>query len=387
MSSHRAANAWFARFQAITGTAERLVKRLRPFLWLWPPIAFGAGVASFFLVERQQWLGAALALAMLLAWVLLLTESLLSRVLARFGYPSPPRTVTTFIAQMIHQETLFFSLPFLLATTVWTSGQALFTVLIMAMAVLAILDPLYFRLAERHRWIYFAFHAQCVFVVMLVVLPLMLHLTTGESLRYALLVMVVFSLPSLLHLIRPRRVRSWLALITLLGLLATLGWVGRAWVPPATLWISGSALSPGFDVEERRPRGSLRLQTDEVRRSGLYAYTAIHAPRGLRETVYHEWRYRGGLVDRVPLEIRGGRQQGYRAWSHKRNFPEDPSGDWRIDVMTASGQRIGMIRFEVNEDASESRMATGTISPPAGLPGLDWPRLVPGNGASEEGAS
>ncbi len=83
-------------------------------------------------------------------------------VAAAFGEPDrpPPRPARLphpatrrddLHRQMVHQETLFFTLPFLLATTVWTSGQALFTLAMVALAILSILDPLYYRLAERRR--------------------------------------------------------------------------------------------------------------------------------------------------------------------------------------------------------------------------------------------
>ncbi|CBV41641.1 DUF5924 family protein [Halomonas elongata] len=355
---------------------ERIAARIRPWSWLWPPMAFLAGVGSFFLVERQQWLGAMLTLGMLLTWFLLLSESLIGRFLAQRGYPTLPRGVTTFIAQMVHQETLFFTLPFLLATTVWTSGQALFTLSMVALAILSILDPLYYRLAERRRGLYFAFHAQCVFLVVLVTLPTLLHLTTGQSLLLALAATVIFSLPSLLHLLRPMTARRWLLMLALLPVLAGGAWVGRIWVPPASLWISGSALSPEFNVETRSPQGQLRLTPDALGDHGLYAYTAIHAPRGLREEIVHEWRHGGELIDRIPLEIQGGREQGYRAWTHKRNFPEHSAGRWRIDVMTASGQRIGVLRFRVAADTAAATLADGHINVPIGLPGLDVRRLV-----------
>lgn len=380
-STRHAASARWMRLQRIQRRMEKLIERLRPYLWVWPPIAFGAGVASFFLVDRQQWLGAALALGLLLAWLLLLSESLIGRLLARRGYPTLPRGATIFIAQLIHQETLFFSLPFLLATTVWASGQALFTLLFLGLCLLSILDPLYFKLAERYRWIYFAFHAQCVFVVVLLTLPIMLQLTTSQSLRYALIIMVVFSLPSLVHLMRPKRIYNWLAMFGLALLLAGVAWTGRAWVPPGNLWLTGSALAPELDIAERLPGGSVPLSADELRASGLYAYTAIRAPLGLQEEIFHEWRHQGELIDRIPLTIRGGRQQGYRAWTRKQNFPGNVSGRWRIDVVTASGQRIGVLRFDIADDATDAEIADGRIAVPPGIPGLDLRRLVPGGGA------
>lgn len=364
------------RLRRLQAGVEALLIRLRPYLWVWPPIAFGAGVLSFFLVDRQQWLGGLLALGMLLAWVLLLGEGLIGRLLARRGYPTLPQGITAFIAQLIHQETLFFCLPFLLATTVWTSGQALFTLLLISLGLLSIIDPLYYRLAGRLRWLYFAFHAQCVFVVVLVTLPLLLSLTTAESLGYALLAMVVFALPSLIHLLHPKGWRSWLALLGVALLLAGAAWSGRAWVPTAHLRLTGSALAPELDRDSRTPVGELDLTPEALAREGLYAYTAIRAPRGLEETIYHEWHHQGELLDRIPLTVHGGREAGYRAWSHKLNFPETSSGDWRIDIVTSSGQRLGSLRFDVS--AAAPQRADGEIHVLQGIPGLEWRRMLPG---------
>ena len=366
------------RLTRLNDFIERWVKRLQPYAWLWPPMAFLIGALSFFMVDRQQALGVMLALGLLLAWVLLLSESMIGRLLARRGYPTLPSGVTTFIAQMIHQETLFFTLPFLLATTVWASGQAFFTLAMIGCALLSILDPLYFKLAERHRWLYFAFHAQCVFLVVLVTLPLMLQLTTGESLLLAVLAIMIFGLPSLIHLLQPKGLLRWLAMIGLALLLGATAWAGRAWVPPATLWLTGTALSPSFDASRRQPSGSLTLTNSALRDQGLYAYTAIRAPRGLREKIYHEWRYEGQLIDRIPLIIKGGRDQGYRAWTHKQQFPQDSVGRWRIDVVTATGQLIGVMRFTVTQSAARADTADGLIRSPVGIPGLDVRQLLPG---------
>lgn len=364
---------------------DRLAIYWRRWGWLWPPAAFVSGMGSFFLVERQQWLGASLALGMLLAWALLLGEGLIIRWLKRRGYPSLPVGSTSFIAQLIHQETLFFCLPFLLATTVWSSGQALFTSAMIVLALISIIDPLYYRLAS-HRWLYFFFHAQCVFLVALVALPTLVHLSTQQSMLLALAAMVIFSLPSLMQLRSLVSRRRWLTMLAVLPILAVMAWAGRAWVPPASLWLSASALSPGFDVAARTPRGEMALTPEALNANGLYAYTAIHAPRGLNEEIVHEWRHEGELVERIPLEIHGGREKGYRAWTHKLNFPAEPEGRWRIDIMTAGGQRIGIIRFNVSEDSRVATLADGHSSTPPGIPGLVVRHLVarPGDAPAAE---
>lgn len=366
------------RIASVQNGIENIVERLKPWTWLWPPMAFAAGLGSFFLVDRQQWLGAALALGLLFAWALLLSEGLISRWLSKRGHPTPPRGVATFIAQMIHQETLFFTLPFILVTTVWNSGQTLFALLVGGMALLSIIDPVYFKIAERWRSLYFVFHAQCVFLVLLVTLPIMLHLTTGQSLLLALGITILVALPSFWHLLKQRSIKRWCAFFAITLVLAYAAWLGRIWVPPASLWMTSSALSPGFDVEQRLPQGSMTLTPQAISENGLYVYTAIRAPRGLSETITHAWHHNGELMDVVELNINGGREQGYRAWSHKQNFPEDPTGDWRVDIMTASGQRLGLIRFEVSEDAEKASQANADIDA-SGLSGMNLGRFVPGS--------
>lgn len=372
-----------SRIEAVQRRIESIVERLKPWSWMWPPMAFAAGLGSFFLVDRQQWLGAALALGLLFAWTLLLSEGLISRWLSRRGHPTPPRGVTTFIAQMIHQETHFFTLPFILVTTVWNSGQTLFALLVGGMALLSILDPLYFKVAERWRSVYFIFHAQCVFLVLLVTLPIMVHLTTGQSLLLALGITILVALPSFWHLLKQRSLKRWCAFFVLTLLLAYGAWLGRIWVPPASLWMTSSALSPGFDIEQRLPQGSMALTPQAISENGLYVYTAIRAPRGLSETITHAWHHNGVLTDVVELNIDGGREQGYRAWSHKQNFPEDATGDWRIDIMTGTGQRLGLIRFEVSDNAQQATLADGEIRA-SGLSGLNLRRFVPGRPNDEE---
>jgi len=45
--------------------------------------------------------------------------------------------------------------------------------------------------------------------------------------------------------------------------------------------------------------------------------------------------------------VQGGRREGFRTFSRKTAFPDDPVGRWTVDVVTASGQLIGRLRFRV----------------------------------------
>lgn len=54
------------------------------------------------------------------------------------------------------------------------------------------------------------------------------------------------------------------------------------------------------EVMNRQPGDSLdEIAASRIRSSGLYAYTAINAPRGLNERIYHVWQKDGQEVDRI----------------------------------------------------------------------------------------
>ena len=326
----------------------RLLNLLKRYPGLIALFGFVSGIASFILVDRQEGVGRVIAVLMLLSWVWLLFEGLLTRSAARWMGLEVPPLVLRYVTQLIHQESLFFVLPFFFVTTAWNSGQALFTSLLGLAALVAIVDPLYYRWLANRRWMYLGYHTLTLFAVLLTALPLIVHLTTAESYRLALAAALLLSFPSLASSLRIRRTWRWLALCGLIAALGGVGWLARPWVPPATLWLTEVAVTAQMDNAARAPGESLRqISATQLRSSGLYAYTAINAPRGLDERIYHVWRHNGDVVDRIALDIHGGRKAGYRAWTHKRNFPGNPEGDWQVWVVTEAGQQIGTLRFSV----------------------------------------
>lgn len=320
----------------------------------WPGLiaifGFVSGAASYLLVERSESLAQVIAAVMLVSWVWLVLENWLrAGFLKRFGLDMPP-AVMHYATQMVHQESLFFALPFFLAVTSWDHGQAIFTALLVLCALISVIDPLYYKQLAPRRSLFVVFHALALFAVLLVALPLILHLTTAQSLALALLMSILFSLPSLLHLVTSQR---WWRLPLMAVMLVALGaglWQARSWVPPAALRLTGITLSQQIDREQRTPGESLvQIDAASLKRDGLYAWTAVRAPRGLREQIHHVWLHNGKVVDRITLDINGGRDKGYRAWTLKLNFPSDPVGKWQVRVVTDSGQLIGLTRFTVSE--------------------------------------
>lgn len=99
-------------------------------------------------------------------------------------------------------------------------------------------------------------------------------------------------------------------------------------------------------------------------RSGdrVVCYTAVFAPRGASLAVVHAWDHwrDGGWVemDRIPWTMRGGRDEGWRSWTAKRNVAP---GAWRVRVLSEHGEELGRVRFEVVSDpgpAPDSRIRT-----------------------------
>ncbi len=311
---------------------------------------FASGLASFLLVERQAELAQVLALVMLVSWLWLILENVLRESIAkRFGFELPP-PLLRYATQMIHQESLFFVLPFFFITTTWDSGQLLFSGLLAAAALVSIIDPLYYRWLAPKRWLFLAYHTLTLFAVLLTALPIIFKLTTPQSYQLAPAAAVILSFPSLFAIITVLR---WWRGLLLVGLTLALGagvWLVRTWVPPATLWLTEEAVTREFDNANRTPGARIKeLSVTQLRSEGLYAYTAISAPRGLNERIYHVWRRDGGEVERIALNIHGGRKEGYRAWTHKQNFPADAVGRWQVQVLTEAGQMIGVLRFKVVE--------------------------------------
>lgn len=315
--------------------------------WLLPTASFAVGWLGFFLFHRGENLARVIAAIALLGWVWLLAESLLGRwLVARSGGRLSIGAVR-FVTQQIQQEILFFALPFLFAATLGEPGQMLFLGGAIAVAVLITLDPIYLHRIAPHSGLSSALHAYCTLIAALVVLPVAVHLPLDQALPLALTLTLLSLLASL-----PRMLRSTERLsLRVLGMLAIpcvmlAAWNLRSWIPPAGLWVRDARITNR--VEAREPGEAIRVfAAEDLRANGAIAFVAVRAPTGLSQAVVFEWRHRGVLIDPIPAEISGGREEGFRTYSRKENFPEDPRGLWRVDLLTPQRQLIARMRFEV----------------------------------------
>lgn len=89
----------------------------------------------------------------------------------------------------------------------------------------------------------------------------------------------------------------------------------------------------------------------------IFCFTSVFAPKGLRLTLYHSWRYhdpRKGWTEasRIGFPISGGRAEGFRGYTFKRNLAP---GKWEVRLETEAGRVLGVTRFRC-EAATDTLM-------------------------------
>lgn len=333
--------------QRIQSAFFGLIELTKKYSGLVALFGFCTGLFSLWQVERREEFAQFFAILMVVGWLWLMGEYWLRKgLLRKFGI-SLSKDVTHLVTQLLHQESLFFALPFFLAATDWDQPQAIFTLLLVCCALVAVIDPAYNRLLTKRRALFLLYHCFSLFAVLMVVLPLLFFMTTTQSLGLALIISALLSIPSIRPLLaQPGRWRLPVLSLLLVALTSSI-WFSRSLIPAPVLRLNDIQLSQQLDYEQRLPGAAITELSVAELQQGLYAYTSVRAPRGLKEQIYHEWIHNGQAVERIPLIISGGREQGYRAWTRKQQFPQDAVGKWKIRVVTDSGQLLGAIRFRV----------------------------------------
>ena len=103
-----------------------------------------------------------------------------------------------------------------------------------------------------------------------------------------------------------------------------------------------------------------------VRREGdrLHYFARVFAPTGFEHRVIIRWEFLDPssetwtTTDRVPLDVVGGRAEGFRGFAVKSNFT---AGRWRVTAETEDGRAIATLPFRVEEDAGTGERQWKTL--------------------------
>jgi hypothetical protein len=253
--------------------------------------------------------------------------------------------VANFFSQSIQQEMLFFCLPLIIGATQNDIGQIVFTALVMGIALLSTLDPLYERYVASRAATRLMFHAYCSLIAAIVVLPMVVHLPLERALPLAIIgvnVWLLLTLPmSLKSLTGVRQKTVWVASVLLAPLLL---WVSREHVPAAGVVVTEGLVTQ--EINELTPGAAVTKLTGADLSRGVVAFVAIRAPMGVAQSVIFEWRF-GDESERIVAEIHGGNKSGWRTFARKQAFPQDSRGKWTVDILTPQGQLLKRLRFSV----------------------------------------
>lgn len=334
---------------ATTVSSEQRPRRLRKIVVrVLPWASLAIGVVGAIFMDRGPGHGRIVAGAAIGCWLTLLVVLWLrakaeasGRILWRGAH-----FTTLLVTQSAIHLSLFFAVPFYWKAWGGTVEQAVFIGVLTLAALASLWDPLTEWLLHHPTWAP-VMPALATFGALNAVLP-GIGLSNSHSLWAAVgCTAIAMPLGVVLRPDRPdadaaARARDRRRLVIASIVVALVGpiglWLGAARiVPAAPLALVDAAIGT-------RQRGRWVDEPIERldRRPGmLVCATAIWAPQGVHERLYHVWRQNGVERDRIELEIEGGREKGFRTWSRKRNFGDDPGGTWTCSVETGLGQLLG----------------------------------------------
>ncbi len=87
----------------------------------------------------------------------------------------------------------------------------------------------------------------------------------------------------------------------------------------------------------------------------IFFFTRIFGPTRFEHQVFLRWDSKDPHTDRwitsdrIPLPIKGGRDEGYRGYAYKKNYQP---GKWRVKVETEDGRVLGEVVFCIEKDTS-----------------------------------
>jgi len=389
---------------------ERLLTILLRYKRFLPIISFATGIASALLMKRGYsripWLLGALFVTWAVVGLVMVLGA--RRAQERPGLLAKLHFGGIVLAQSASQEVLFFVLPFYYWSTTFWSPNVIFFGLLVVAVVATLIDPL-FEAITRWPPASLILLALSNFAALNFVLPVVFGLRNDLSLHLSLLLTIILVVLFASYArgarrtdadaasasddapddtaddtadttqttapvdataaasaddapapaARPRRVQALRRRLAFAALLSSL-MAAAIWffdlqivVPPVPLRIvDGAACAGVVDKEPLRRTERFVLADGPLER--VFCFTAIQAPRGLKERISHRWIHDGAFTNQVELnKIAGGRQDGYRTWSFKRRFPADPRGRWICEVRTGGDQIIGRVAFDIVDEDEE----------------------------------
>jgi hypothetical protein len=319
-----------------------------------PWVSLAVSIVGAALMDHSESKGGLIALVSAVSWMAFAVVAIVHRPRPHHAVQGPGRVTlvmrfaSTFANQSLIHYSLLFSAPFYLEACAWTPLQCVFASVFALAVLIASWDPWCARTLRSTSFgpLLLAFAS---FVGWNAALPML-----GVPHRVSLVAStaaVAVGIPLInvaTGVTGPRR--AWSLVIGLsLPVLLLVG--GIEAIPPAPLRVIDAKIGTG--IVEREPVGVQQRFSSAPQE--LVCWTAVRAPRGLRDDLLHIWSLDGNVLRVVPVDVRGGRRAGFRTWS-RQHVGRAARGHYRCDVVTTLGQRLGGVAVIIGSEAElESR--------------------------------
>jgi hypothetical protein len=120
----------------------------------------------------------------------------------------------------------------------------------------------------------------------------------------------------------------------------------------------------GYRLSHERPQWRFWHHGDQQFRAQpgdkVFVFFRVFSPARFSDQVQMRWFWkpegRGwALQDSIPINIVGGREQGFRGYGVKANYQPGP---WKVQVETTDGREIGRVYFDLETAPEEPRFIT-----------------------------
>ena len=145
------------------------------------------------------------------------------------------------------------------------------------------------------------------------------------------------------------------------------GFYFLGWIPPVPLALKKSGIyhdikksEDTYQLYTEKPSWKFWQSGDQefYARPGdkIYFYARIFTPTRIKDQIKVRWMYKDARLgwqnaDAIPMNIAGGREEGYRGYAYKANYMP---GAWRVQVESSDGREIGRLHFQVIPEEAEA---------------------------------
>lgn len=207
------------------------------------------------------------------------------------------------------------------------------------------------------------FYAICLFSFFSVVYPIILGFVGWTPLLFSVLSTVLILIAQLKLLVRSQIPEKVLKTALTAPSAAVLGvfllFYFLGWIPPVPL--SVKAQGAYHNLEKREGKFILSYEntwkfwqdSDKKFKAApgdkVYFYAQIYSPARISDQIYLHWHLKNKngdwlSTDKVPLNIQGGRKEGFRGYATKANYQP---GEWMVTVETSMGSEISRYYFDI----------------------------------------